>query len=980
MSHRKFRKTIVSVELIKFMCHDHLLISLRKPLTIVSGCNGSGKSAIMVAIGLVFGQRASHLERGSSFKDLIKSKESNAAVRIVLENHRGFRKEFFGETIIIEKRIGMKSATTSIMNGERRVWSTRREDLETVLEFFALRFENPLNFLTQEQAKRFLSTMDPEMLYELFMQGTEIAEICRLNSESMSNVEAMRRRISLVAEELDGIEKRIKDEEGVLDAINNAKDMEKTILCLEDEMVWARVNEKRMQMEKCFERFRDKQEEMDKYNERLEELSQAIGEARKRMNSIEAEEGERKRNGDRRSEEIDGMISRLRMRRREICNDSEELKEARDFKKKIVSDFEKQDGTVKSLLPQLEDKHKRIASEVETLQGVLERLGDESRECREKAKVEEEAASEREGRILHLRKQIEFYSKNDQNSFFGPSFPAAMDEISRTKFNGEVVGPIAFEVKVKEERWSKAISIVLNNSLSTFIVTNRVDKDALLRIFRRHKVDFPISTLSSRVPEVIKYKANPRYTSVLDALEVKNPFVMNYLIITTSIEQTILVESRKEAYEIIRSRPAFVECAYTRNGDKIRLVGGSMSDFVTRGVDRFYFENAHEKLERCRAEMKRLAEEGVERRWERRLKEIKNEMDKVSEDIESRNRMQKALRVEMDHERHIHDTQMEIMKNDDLYEEIRSLTHQISLLEKKQSEISEEIEVLEREKKEIREYKGADTGRLRQEISRNTAEASEVRRRIDMWRTDILKLKEEHQKQVELYNSEKSLALESGKKEMEARAEDEIKREIAYIKAQAEMCRGIGDEEKALGTLEHLKRMRRGKEDLLREYDEKIRTALEGIESRIVKRDSMRNEIARRAAEEFSRLTKARGYEGALEFDHQKKRLDVQLRVHGQSEVGSRSMLSGGERSFASVSLLLSLWPSLSCPIKVLDEFDVFMDNLNRKHAIRQLLGFFKENGFQGILITPLSIEDLFEDFCDVVVLDKAGRDEHIER
>lgn len=44
--------------------------------------------------------------------------------------------------------------------------------------------------------------------------------------------------------------------------------------------------------------------------------------------------------------------------------------------------------------------------------------------------------------------------------------------------------------------------------------------------------------------------------------------------------------------------------------------------------------------------------------------------------------------------------------------------------------------------------------------------------------------------------------------------------------------------------------------------------------------------------------------------------------------------LSGGEKSFAQICLLLALWEAMGSPIRCLDEFDVFMDSVNRKISI----------------------------------------------
>lgn len=68
--------------------------------------------------------------------------------------------------------------------------------------------------------------------------------------------------------------------------------------------------------------------------------------------------------------------------------------------------------------------------------------------------------------------------------------------------------------------------------------------------------------------------------------------------------------------------------------------------------------------------------------------------------------------------------------------------------------------------------------------------------------------------------------------------------------------------------------------------------------------------------------------------------------------------LSGGERSFSTICLLISLWEGMACPFRALDEFDVFMDPVNRRQSMQLILDNYKEAGrsVQHIFITPQSL------------------------
>ncbi|KAF4520374.1 hypothetical protein B566_EDAN012879, partial [Ephemera danica] len=71
-------------------------------------------------------------------------------------------------------------------------------------------------------------------------------------------------------------------------------------------------------------------------------------------------------------------------------------------------------------------------------------------------------------------------------------------------------------------------------------------------------------------------------------------------------------------------------------------------------------------------------------------------------------------------------------------------------------------------------------------------------------------------------------------------------------------------------------------------------------------------------------------FAGKLIFNHQSREMLVSLNVKGKRNEKLKN-LSGGERSYTTISLILSVWDKLRIPFFMLDEFDVFMDMVNRR-------------------------------------------------
>lgn len=91
--------------------------------------------------------------------------------------------------------------------------------------------------------------------------------------------------------------------------------------------------------------------------------------------------------------------------------------------------------------------------------------------------------------------------------------------------------------------------------------------------------------------------------------------------------------------------------------------------------------------------------------------------------------------------------------------------------------------------------------------------------------------------------------------------------------------------------------------------------------------------ISARSRINFNYLLSERAFRGKLLIDHVHKKLDVQVEpdeTTKSSKGRQTKSLSGGEKSFSSICLLLSLWEAMGAPMRCLDEFDVFMDDVNR--------------------------------------------------
>jgi len=148
--------------------------------------------------------------------------------------------------------------------------------------------------------------------------------------------------------------------------------------------------------------------------------------------------------------------------------------------------------------------------------------------------------------------------------------------------------------------------------------------------------------------------------------------------------------------------------------------------------------------------------------------------------------------------------------------------------------------------------------------------------------------------------------------------------------------------------------------------DVNIKDLMQDLKERKRKYKDFQKHIAEMTTTTFDDILNRKGSSGDLDFDHKGKTLNLVVQkdnTNDQSQTSDVKALSGGERSFTTLSLLLALGESLETPFRVMDEFDVFLDPVSRKIALKTMVKIAKEMEHrQFIFITPQDLSSLTED------------------
>uniref|UniRef100_A0A914UIH1 Uncharacterized protein n=2 Tax=Plectus sambesii TaxID=2011161 RepID=A0A914UIH1_9BILA len=221
-------------------------------------------------IGL--GGRGNHNDRGNSVRTYIKNGESKATITIVLTNEgdEAYDVNTYGNRITIERVISAASNAGSkyTIRGSKdnKVISTKKSDIDRILDRLNIQLENPVYWMSQDRSRQFLQEMKPAKLYQIFVHATELETMKNCYRRVMDYLNDFDQQLQLMAKRLPELEQKARTLKEIVKRHRNVNDERIQLNTFGWMILWIPVRDalhKRIDKEKKLEKAKDALEKLD---------------------------------------------------------------------------------------------------------------------------------------------------------------------------------------------------------------------------------------------------------------------------------------------------------------------------------------------------------------------------------------------------------------------------------------------------------------------------------------------------------------------------------------------------------------------------------------------------------------------------------------------------------------------------------------------------------------------------------------------
>ncbi|GJJ13315.1 hypothetical protein Clacol_007567 [Clathrus columnatus] len=1015
---------IETIEMHQFMCHGRLSFKFGPQLNFIIG----GKSAVLTALTIALGGKAASTGRGSGLKSFIREGQHTAEVTVGIKNkgEEAYKPDTYGERIHITRRFSRDgSSSFKIKSAEGKTVSTKREELTAICDHMNIQVDNPMNIWPGNSLVVLLQVRSTRFVYVVLTQLSEEYQTC------FENIGKTTRTLNLKNEELPDLEQAVKEAELRNEQATKAREKQDELDDLYRELAWAHVNTKQEELTKSLEQVARARRRLPKIQDEIDANEKTVQETNNQVQEYEAEKEALPS-----IDAIEGQYQELRVQSSKIKDEIRECKadekninqqitqidhEIEGYEREIRKVAESQ-GTAQTHRQQVQQQLDATNAESDATKNDLTQARDNvARLARE---VDEAGKHGRslDDKITRFRGEIESATNNiaechrfsqDQLRLFGKDVRQILKMVQEEKWMGKPpVGPFGRFVTLKEASWAPIIRIQLGSLMYSWAVTDNRDRYKLRNILdKTGNQNAEIIITEEDLFDYTRGEPPGDLTTVLRVLEIKDEFVKRILINRRRIERVVLASTRIEGDDILFKLGGGgtawcldyrIALRYPEGGGSTnhmtRLQGSDPRHHMFTGGDRTtdlrHWEKQKEEAERNLGETTEELRKGRTHYAELRkqLEQFKSQENRLRARLNELEQKSVRLQGEVFADAPVNvsfieasiATELETKQN--LMKQFESLHTRRVQLDETGRALMAEADTLNKQREEHNNQERAITEKLTATLQ-SRVEAQKIKSHYERKLADGMAEIETLEAQAKIVEKEfevwSNKAEEVGERFQKPRKADTVQHKIDAIKkilSQIQKEQGATPEEIARELYRVRTRLENHRVQLadLRLLNDALKQALT---LRLSKWMSFRRFIALRTKYQFQHYLWNRGYYGKVLFDHNNGVLDIKVQTEDQAGKQVRDKdprsLSGGEKSYSTICLLLALWEAIQCPIRCLgelmadvpctscpersftDEFDVFMDSVNRRVSMKLMIDTANTSDKQYILITPQDMSNV---------------------
>lgn len=1010
-----YNGSIKSITLENFMCHSNFHLTFNPRINFICGLNGSGKSAIQTALVIGFGARASVTNRGSSLKSLIKYGCSSATVSITIANCGvgnydcgSFRPEVYGKQITVVRQI-TESGTNipyKFLNENGRVVKGYKNELKNLILHFNILVDNPICVMNQAMVKTFHKSANPTAKYDLFYKAIS-ADVYNDNIEQTKIVaQEYLEKLENVKSVLNQCFKEVTDYETYEKKSKQLELLKKSKFQFENEYQWYIVSKHEKNYEEYLSEIEVHQHSVSQGTDKTKTLEENIKNCFEELTVKKAElenvEDTRAHNHYvfmETKKDLQNKTNELDMVKQSVKKYQSDLKllfrDRKELERHI--EIERQKGNTNTLAQYKEAlaRYEQDFNDVEaawktnieheqTLRNTVEDLNQRI------GNLKNNEITPMRRRVAELDRNINNMSQQqDRINVYGEWMSRLVQTIDsafkQKKFVKKPIGPIGAHIKVNNDKWIFSIENHLGRAtLRTFLVDNFEDNKMLQFVMDKvvpGNIRRPTVITSKFFDKIHNIAAKETKSSMFSMLTFTNPVVANCLIDNNHIETIMLINDTVEAMPIMENSsrvPRNCHFSLTLDGTqvypspsyRVYSLQHPCEPVLLQSDVSVAVNNLKREKQELEVKIDCISQEFVN--FEQSKSEKQQHLSKTrSETMLLKSKLDEYSKKIKELVKKCEDEQDDRVAT--ITEEINDIDSRIAKVKKLEENTWKPVSNYDREISEIND-------KLRKLKSNNDkTDRSAILEKVEILESQIGKCKMEMsqinndlaERKRAIKDLEKKCQNEKKQLEEEIRQAEQLCEKIEVTRNEEDIRRDI-EETKHKYQLLEMELKKRGNHLVLRdEYKKKKEEYLhhkalfkqveaifesnrDSVELSTIALKNYIDHVRLKVIESFDLVLMLRKIKGKLEINPNEKTMIISM-----FDNISTSCASGGERTFATVALILALWSNMQLPFYSIDEYDVYMDNVNRVATTQMLMMVISNRKNQFIFLTPQDISHI---------------------